>query len=330
MAIIDLKLGDIKEQLPQRIIDKFCECVFKDVNLYPRNYDNLIQKLAQKHKLKPENIVLTNGVDEGIELVSRVFGRDILFFSPTYYEFLDAPKRNSLKCNMIDCFDGKRYRLKYKEADVKNRSLIFLCNPNNPFGILTKEEIIKLARKTKGVVAVDETYIEFNGESVINEFNKTRNLLVLRSFSKSHSVAGLRIGYLVGEKSLVDRIKKRKLICNVTSVSVNAATILLEEEEYFHDLIERIKKLKCEFEDFLRERGFNIIHTQTNNIVIKFQSLREATIFCSFLGRNNIIVNQGNGISTCGLDDTFVRFVCGAENQMKEVARVIENYKSSI
>lgn len=328
MAMINLKLGDIKEPLPQKILDRFCKEVFKDVTLYPQNYDILISRLAQKHKVKPENIVLINGVDEGIEIVSRVFGQDILIFSPTYYEFLDAPKRNNLKFEMINCFDGKGYTLEYKESDIKNRSLIFLCNPNNPFGLLTKQEIIEVARKTKSVVAVDETYIDFDDNSVLNEFEKVPNILVLRSFSKGYSLAGLRIGYIVGEKNLIDKIIKRKLICNVTSVSVNAAVIVLDEEKYFKSLIGKIKKRKDNFEDFLRSKGFNVIHTHTNNIIIKFQNISEADRFYNFLKTNEVIINQGDGISTCGLDNTFIRFACGTETQMKEVAKVIEKYKS--
>ena len=322
-----LNLSDIKESIPQKIIDRFCKEVFKDVNLYPQNYNSLILKLAQKHGVEPKNIVLINGVDEGIELIARVFGQDILIFSPTYFEFLDASKRNNLKVQRINCFDEKEYALKYKESDIKNRSLIFLCNPNNPFGLLTKNEIIELAQKTKGIVAVDETYIDFNGESAINEFENIPNLLVLRSFSKGYSLAGLRIGYIVGEKSQIDKIIKRKLFCNVTSVSVNAAMIVLDEEKYFKNLIEKIKERKNDFENFLRDKGFNVIYNYINSITIKFHDTGEADRFYNFLKTNGIIVNQSNGVSTCGLDSTFIRIVCGTEEQMKQALKVIEKYR---
>jgi len=326
---IDLRLGDIKEQLPQRIIDKFCKKVFKDVNLYPQKYSMLISKLAEKLKIKPENLVLINGVDEGIELISRVFGNDILIFSPSYYEFVDAPKRNNLKHETINCFDGKGYKLKYEDSDVKNRSLIFLCNPNNPFGLLSKDEIVMLAKKTEGIVAVDETYIDFDGESVINEFEETPNLLVLRSFSKGYSLAGLRIGYIIGKKSLIDKVKKRKLICNVTSVSANAAMIVLDEERYFKELIAKIKERKIAFEDFLIKRGFTVIQTHTNNVIIKFENKDKADKFYGFLKEKGVLVNRGDGISTCGLDESFIRFTCGTEKQMSEVKEIIEKFRDA-
>ncbi len=325
MLMINLKLGDIKEKLPKKILDKLCRKAYEDVNLYPQNYGSLISKLAKKHKIKSENIVLVNGVDEGIELISRAFGRDILIFPPTYYEFLDAPRRNDMRIESINCFNGEDYVLKYGD-EIKDKSLIFLCNPNNPFGILKKKEILKIVKETKGIVAVDESYIGFDGETVINELEKMPNMLILRSFSKSYSLAGLRIGYIAGKKSLIDEIKKIKLICNVSSVSVMAAAIVMDEENYFKNLIKKIKKNKKNFESFLTEKGFGVIHTHTNNIVLKFPSLSEADRFYGFLKSNGIIVNKGNGISTCGLDDTFIRFAYGTKTQMKIVAKIIKKY----
>lgn len=326
MEIINLKFGDIKEPLPKKILERFGKEVFKDVTRYPENYPLLIERLAKRHNVKTENIVLVNGVDEGIELISRCFGHDILFFTPTYYEFQDAPKRNNLKFEAINCFDGKEYKIKYKDSDVKNRSLIFLCSPNNPFGLLTKKEILDIAKKTKGIVAVDETYIDFDGETVLNEFENVPNLLILRSFSKGFSLAGLRIGYVVGKKELIDKIKQRKLFCNVTSVSVYAAMINLDEETYFKNLIKKIKEEKDKFEDFLKKKGFNIIHTNNNNIMIKFGAVEEANNLFGFLRDNGVIVNQANGMSTCGLDNTFIRFTYGTDEQMKKVRGIFEKY----
>lgn len=322
--MIDLRLGDVKEPLPKRLLGKFCKGVFKEVNLYPQNYGLLVSKLAEIHGVSPEEIVLVNGVDEGIELISRVFGKDILIFPPSYYEFADAPKRNGLKFGQVNCFDGKGYSLAYKDGDVKGRSLIFLCNPNNPFGLLKRTDIVGLAKKADGIVAVDETYIDFGGESAINEFESVPNLLVLRSFSKSFSAAGLRIGYIVGKKHLIDKIKQRKLLCNVASVSVYAAMILLNEKKYFKELIQKVEKRKGAFEYFFKKQGYDVIHTSTNNIVLKFNTEKEAGEFCFFLKENGVLVNQGNGVSTCGLDETFVRFSCGTDKQMKALRGIVE------
>jgi len=329
METINLKLGDIKEPLPEKILQKFKEKTFAEVNHYPENYDSLISILAEKNKVGVENIVLTNGVDEGIELSCRLFGENVLYFAPSYFEFWDAPRRNGKKFTAINSFDGKEYKLSYKDEDIKDRSLIYLCHPNNPLGLLERQEILDLAEKTNGggIVVIDETYIGFNGESVLGDFKNYPNLVVLRSFSKQYSIAGLRIGYAVAGKKIIDKIKGIKLYANVTSVSVNAAKIVLEEEEYFNNLIKKIQARKDKFENFLIEKGFPVIKTKTNNVVIGFRDKAEADMFNEFLKENKVIVNQGDGVSTIGLDESFIRFACGTEEQMQKVTEIVSKYK---
>jgi len=326
MNVINLKLSDIKENLPIDILDEIKKVAFENVNSYPQNYNSLIEKLAQKHSLEAKYIKLINGVDEGIELVCRLFGQNALIFPPTYYDYLDVFKRNNIKYSLINSFNGSEYIINYEKSDIEKRTLIYLCNPNNPFGAISKSKILEIADNTQGVVVVDETYIDFNGESVINEFINHPNLLVLRSFSKGYSAAGLRIGYIVGSEELVEKIENIKQYFNVSSVSVNAAKVLLDKAEFFQDRIKKIKKRKDDFEAFLKDKGFFVIHTMNNNIIIKFPAKKKADALFAYLKKKNIIVNQGNGVSTCGLDDTFIRFACGTEGQMKKVIEIIERY----
>jgi|GEM_PF-804497 len=323
---INLKLGDIKEPLPKKIIDKIRKHAFSDANLYPQNYGVLVAKLAKKHDIEQKNIVLTCGADEGIDLVLRAFGKNILFFTPTYYEFLDAAKRNGLKYEAMNCFDGKKYALKYSDEDLKDRSLIFLCNPNNPFGILDKSEIISIANKTKGIVAVDETYIDFGGESVIGEIEDVPNIVVLRSFSKGYSLAGLRVGYIAGEEKQIEKISGIKTMYSVASASVNAAMVALEEEKYFESMRARIKETKYDFERFLKSKGFGVIENNINKTVVVFPSAENAYGFHDFLGQNKIETNLGNGFGTCGLDETFVQLAYGTYKQMERVKGAVKKY----
>lgn len=324
----NLKFCDIKDPLPDRIIRKLCKSCFRDANLYPQNYGQLVSRLARKLKVRQENIVLVNGVDEGIELISRAFGKDILIFPPTYYELKDAPERNGLKLTEKYSFDGSRYRISATDRDLRGRSLIFLCNPNMPFGLLSRGEIDSIAGRARGVVAVDETYIDFTGETALPLLRRRKNLLILRSFSKGYSLAGFRIGYIIGSRELIGRINAIKMVCNVTSVSVNAAMAAMDEEKYFSGLRKDIISRKNRFETLLRERGFMVIGTETNVVLVKFPSVKGADAFVRFLEGKGITVNQGNGLSTCGLDRSFVRFACGTRAQMGRVSDVIkERYK---
>ncbi len=329
MQKINLKLGDIKYPLPERIIKKFREC-FKEVNLYPQNYELLVSKLAKKFNIDKANILLVNGIDGGIDLIAKVFGRRILFFAPTYFEFKEAARRNKRRYKVINSFNGQEYKINIDNPDIKKEikkaSLIFLCNPNNPFGLLTSKTILNIVKITKGIVAVDECYIDFSGKSVLKDIKNHSNLLILRSFSKGYSAAGLRLGFIVGNKRLINQLRNKKLFFDVSSPSINAALILLEERKYFKNLITDIKKLKNSFEEYLQVRGFNVIKTNNNNIIIKFLSIAKANKFYSFLLKNGVIVNQGDGISTVGLDKSWIRLACGRKEQMSKFKKIIDKF----
>ncbi len=327
MKEINLKLGDIKYPLPERIIRKFKRC-FKDVNLYPQNYDSLVSNLSKKFNVNKDNILLVNGIDGAIDLIVKVFGQKILFFTPTYFEFKEAARRNGRKYKATYSFNGqwKEYKINTNNPEVKKASLIFLCNPNNPFGLLNARTILDITKKTNGIVAVDECYIDFGGESGLRYIKNYPNLLVLRSFSKGYSAAGLRLGFIVGNKKLINQLKDKKLFYDVSSPSVNVALVLLKEEKYFKNLIKEIKKLKNDSERYLKLKGFNIIKSNTNNIIIRFFSINEANKFYSFLLKNGVIVNQGDGISTTGLDKSWIRLSCGTKEQMNQLREIIDRF----
>lgn len=327
MDVADLRLADVKEPLPEHITERLRREIFQDVNLYPRNYDTLISRLAQRHNAGKDNITLVNGAAEGIDLVARSFGQDTLIFSPTYYEYYNAVRRNGLKSRMINCFDGRGFSLDWSQEDIEGRSLVFLCNPNNPFGILQRDEITGIAEKASGIVAVDETYIDFDGESVVSDMAGSENMLVLRSFSKGYSLAGFRIGYIIAPRRLKEEIERKKVFCNVSSVSVNAAMIALDEEKYFRGVVEKTKKSKGSMEEFMDRMGFGVIHTHTNCIMLKFRTPEEASAFREFLESRGILVNQGGGISICGLDDTFIRMSCGTGEQMEMLRSAVSEYR---
>ena len=327
MRTVNLKFCDIKEKLPDRILKRL-QKTFGDVNLYPRNYGELEARLARKHGIKRGNILLVNGVDGGIDLISRIFGRKTLVFTPTYFEFCNAPERNGMKIKKVWSFDGERFRIKPPERELAKSSLVLLCNPNMPFGMLEREQVASVAGRTKGVVALDETYIDFAGRSSIPLIRRHPNLLVLRSFSKAYSMAGIRVGYMVGKEKLLNRIREviGPGIYPVSSVSVNAALIALDEEVYFRTMRKKVIGIKNGFEGFLRESGFRTIESMTNAAVIKFSSARKSDRFVGYLEKNGVLVNQGDGVCTCGLDRTFVRFACGTRDEMEYAKRVIKRY----
>lgn len=324
MTMINLKLGTIKEPLPNFILEKL-KHAFDNANNYPENYDALIEKLAKHHKISKDKILLVNGVDGAIDLITRVFAKKVYYYEPTYYEFWAAPKRNNIDFEALRLSCNNKYVIETRTFN-KN-TVLFLCNPNNPFGEIPPEQILKFVQKSNGYVAVDETYIEFSGKSLLKELDKCPNLFLLRSFSKTYKMAGLRVGYIIAAPELIKRLENHKIFFDVSSTSVETALVVLNYHDYFKKQINQLIKDKKEFDNFLAERGFNVISNNINNTIIHFRSEAEANKFVEYLKKNNVFVNQGDGISTIGLDKSWIRFAYGTEEQMKEVAKIIEKYK---
>lgn len=325
MTTINLKLGTIKELLPDFILERL-KHAFDNANDYPQNYDALIEKLAKHHKISKDKILLSNGVDGAIDLITKIFAKKVYYYEPTYYEFQAAPKRNNIKFEALKSSYDDNYVIKTK--NFEKHTVLFLCNPNNPFGEISLNQILNFASKSRGYVAVDETYIEFSGDSPLKELDNYPNLLLMRSFSKTYRMAGLRIGYIIASPKLIKILKKRKVFFDVSSASAEAALVVLDYCDYFKEQIKQLIKHKKEFDNFLARQGFSVISNNINNTIIHFKSESKATNFVKYLKKNNVLVNQGDGISTIGLDKSWVRFACGAEKQMKEVIKIIEKYKS--
>jgi histidinol-phosphate/aromatic aminotransferase/cobyric acid decarboxylase-like protein len=322
--MINLKLGTIKEPLPDFILKKLKHAL-DNANDYPQNYNKLIEKLAKHHKISKDKILLVNGTNGSIDLITKVLANKVYYYEPTYYEFWAAPKRNNVKYEALQSLYSDKYVLKTRSFG--KGTVLFLCNPNNPFGEIPLEQILDFSSKSKGYVAVDESYIEFSGKSPLRKLDKYPNLLLMRSFSKTYAMAGLRVGYIIAAPKLIKTLEEHKVFFDVSSASVEAALVVLDYHDYFKEQINQLIKRKTAFDDFLTEQGFNVIQNNINNTIIHFKSEAEASKFVKYLNKNNVLVNQGDGISTVGLDKSWVRFAYGTEEQMKKVTKIIEKYK---
>lgn len=322
MPAINLKLGTIKEPLPDFILKELRNS-FDNANDYPQNYDKLIGKLAEHHKVSKDKILLVNGTDGAIDLITRVLATKVYYYEPTYYEFWAAPERNKVSYEALKPENKEKYILKTRPFD--KGSVLFLCNPNNPFGEIPVEQIVGFATNSKGFVVIDEAYIEFSGQSPLNELDKHPNIILLRSFSKTYALAGARVGYIIADPKVIKKLEKHKVFFDVSSASIEAAIVVLKNHDYFKKQIEKLIKRKRVFDDFLAKR-FKVISSFINNTIIHFETESDASKFVNYLNKNNVLVNQGDGISTTGLDKTWLRFACGTEEQMDEVRRIIEKY----
>lgn len=226
-----------------------CKNINIDMSLYPEDgYKDLKDKIKDYVNAKPSNIVVGNGSSELVELIIKTFvDKDevVLSFVPTFSMYEVYATVNSAKFVGVECDEDFKVNVDkiIEKAKEVNPKLIFLCNPNNPTGyLLKKEEIIKVINNTDCVVVCDEAYIEFStiNESMIDEILNYDRLIVLRTFSKAFSLAGIRVGYMVANEDLASIIETVRPPYNLNNISQFIATKAMENTKPLLDYVKEV------------------------------------------------------------------------------------------
>lgn len=249
------------------------------LNRYPDGSGcRLIEKISEYHSVRPSNIVLGNGSDEIISMLTRTFlqyGDEVILPKPTFlmYDILArgagaTPVYVPLKSLSID--------LKRIEQKITAGSkMIFINNPNNPTGtsVLRKDFENFLSSVPEGViVVVDEAYIDFardkNCLNSIDYLNSGKSLVTLRTFSKAHGLAGLRIGYGIMPDEISELLNRLRQPFNTNSLAQVAAIAALDDKIFLEKTIQLIHEELDYLYDSLNRAGIKYFPTQTNFFLI--------------------------------------------------------------
>ncbi|MEJ2640529.1 MAG: histidinol-phosphate transaminase [Desulfosarcinaceae bacterium] len=250
-----------------------------DLHRYPDGGAfELTHRLAAKHKLTPEQLILGNGSDEIIALLAQTLlraGDEALIPSPTFLMYEIAVRSVGATPRIVPLRE-LAIDLTALGAQVNDRTrLIFICNPNNPTGTAISVDAMRAFLKTlpeRVVVVVDEAYIEFASDP--NCFNGLRDgaeeerLVTLRTFSKVYGLAGLRVGYGVMAPALTDIIQRIRLPFNVNSLAQVAAVAALEDDTFFKRSVRLVHDGLRQLTEALDRMGVPHHPTQTNFFLI--------------------------------------------------------------
>jgi histidinol-phosphate aminotransferase len=275
------------------------------LRLYPEPLsDSLRTAAASAYGVEPANIIAGNGSDELLSMLLRCFvapGDRVAFPQPTY----------SLYDTLIEIQDGVRAAIDFPPdfslpaplAEQK-AALTFLCNPNAPSGTLVSlTEIEKLARSVSGILVVDEAYVDFaesEGASSIPLIRRLDNLVVLRTFSKSFSLAGMRIGLAFAPEEIIAGMMKVKDSYNLNRLSLAAATAALQDLPWMTRNARRIQKSRRKLSSALRRMGFEVYPSHANFILARQQGQSLKPVY-EELKRRQILVRYFDvpGLQDC-------------------------------
>ncbi len=277
----------------------------------------------------PEMIFCGNGSDEVLSFVFYTFfdsDRPLVMpeftysFYPVYCGYYGIPM-DTIPLKSDWTLDTEKM---LDEANKNNSSIIF-ANPNAPTGLSLSRcqvaEMIKKAPKDR-IFVVDEAYCDFGGESCIPLLADFDNLVIVRTFSKSLSFAGMRLGYVVSSPDLIKAIFTVKNSFNhfpVDFITQTAGAASCENAWYYAENAKKVSAERDSFTAFLRERGWFVIDSKTNFVFTKKDGLSGESIYQA-VKKEGILIRH---FSTPGIDD-FVRITIGTHEQMASLKKILE------
>jgi len=284
------------------------------LRLYPDpNATSDRKKIAEIFNTKPERVMVGNGSDELLTIIMRSFvgeGSKVVYPYPTYLLYKTLSEIQNAKECIIDFHED--FSLP-EEILVKGAAVTFMCNPNSPSGtMIPVEDISNVAGKIDGVIVVDEAYVDFADDNCMRLVDKHPNLIVLRTLSKSYSLAGMRLGFAVAQEELINGMMKVKDSYNVDRLSMASAVAALDDQETFRQNVSRIIKTREYLIDSLKELGFFVYPSQANFVMIKCEDSYEAKEIYRELKERKILVRY---IDQPRLDDCL-RITVGTDEEI--------------
>lgn len=280
------------------------------IQLYPE-YASINDKIAKYAGMKSNRVMITNGSDQGIDIIFRAYtknGDKVFIPSPSFAMFF--------QCAQI-------MGNKIVSSIEKGVKLIVICNPNNPTGSwVSLEEIEKIlikALKISAMVYVDEAYFEFCGVTAAGLIDKYPNLIVSRTFSKAFGLASLRIGYVLSSSQNIDEMMKIRGPYDISVPAVIAASAALDDAEEMERYVDEVmNRAKPMVEKFFMENGIEFFPSKANFILFK---VGNSEILVDRLKNLGFLTRPRNGKNI----DGTIRVTIGTVSQMKKFINKFKN-----
>ncbi len=274
--------------------------------------------------LKPEQVALTNGVDEAIHVLFETFldtGDELLLPVPAYTMYEVYASSTDARVVTVEAADDLQFPFaRLLQAITPRTKIIAIANPNSPSGsAATREQLLELAaRAPHAVLLVDEAYFHFHGETVMDLVGRTPNLVVARTFSKAYGLAGLRVGLLAGAQELMRWVRRVLSPYSVNSLALVCLKAALEDESYLNWYVNEVIAARTAFEAALDAAGVRRWPSRANFILVEIGA-RHAE-FVKFMRAAGVLVRDRSNDPGC---DGRVRITIGTREQMQQAAAAL-------
>lgn len=295
---------------------KYLAEMHEDLEGYPNTYsDGLRSALAELYGLETENFIAGNGSDEMLDVSFKTFtewGDDCVVPVPSYTLYDYFVNMNGGKPIEIDLTDD--FQLDVDGILRSKAKIAIMPSPNNPTGNIFKhKDIEEILSKFKGIVIVDEAYVEYASKgSMIKKVNEFENLIVLRTFSKAYAMAGLRVGYAATNLDIADMMNSVKIPYSLNKICEHAAIAAVKDQEFIRRSVDMVTEQRPKLTKELKRLGFEPYHSDANFILAKCPI--DHSVMVSKLKSKGVLIRDfGNKRRT----ENCVRMTVGTEELNK-------------
>lgn len=306
----------------------------EEANQYPDGNSTLLKEaIAQKYGILPEMVLPTCGSDEMIDLIAKTFidkGDEVVMSEITFSRYFATSQMMGAVIRKIPLKNLTYDMEGFKKAVNANTKIVWLCNPNNPTGtIVSEKELLEFLEDVPPttLVVYDEAYSEFVShpdypKNSLKLLKKYKNVLLLKTLSKAYGLAGLRLGYTIGDPELLSAINRIRNPFNVTLLTQAAGIAAIRDEEFLAKVVANNNEGKNYIYEEFDKMGLEYAKTETNHII--FNAKMDSGIVFNELLKRGVIIRPIAGFNP----DTWLRVSLGTmeENRIfiKELREILK------
>ncbi len=314
-----VKLNTNESPLPPspRVIEAIKAAAGDSLRFYPSPTAAPARAAVAAHfDLHPSKVALGNGGDDLIEMCFRAFagkGDRVAYPTPTYPLFEPLCRIHEAVPAPHPCAEGWTWP---RELTDDHAPLKFIVNPNSPTGTWSAEAAVdEVVAAARGVVVLDEAYVDFAPESCVGLLERYRNLLILRTFSKSYALAGMRIGFALGDPELIAALDAVKDSYNLDRLAIVASVAAIQDDEHHRAIVDHVVAERAWLADQLNALHFEVAPSAANFLFVQPPPGNSAVAVADALRERQILIRHYDREPIAG----WFRITIGTRNQHEQL-----------
>lgn len=316
-----------------RVLERLRSIDGEELAKYPER-EPVEEKVANFLGVPAAEVLLTNGVDEGIHLMCETYlepGDEALIVVPTYSMYRIYAMAAGAKLISIPLESAFQFSVERVIGGITEKTrFIAVANPNNPTGtVVTAKDLCAIAQAAPWVaVLVDEAYFEFYGKTTLDERHNLQNVFVARTFSKVYGMAGLRVGVLVGEAEQMEALRHAASPYNVNAVALACLPAAIGDQAYVDNYVGEVRRSRARLETALRASGVEFWPSEANFVLMRAgTSKADAAAFTERMRQRGILVRDRSADQGC---EGCVRITLGPHQHCDRLLAALQETLESL